>query len=242
MEERDQEQRESRLWGGLAVLIYLVAVVCAMLFVRFSFETPEPIDDTEILINFGVSDKGAGVKDLAHTDLPQPTPPQREVAPEPIEEPVTDERSDVEIPVPPQETPPEVQPEPPREVNQRALFPGRTPQSDAVSQGESNEQEIGNAGAVEGSPDGVEYTLTGRSIVGSLPLPDYSENTTGKVVIDVVVDEKGQVTNATYRAQGSTTNNSALISAARAAALKARFTESESFVQGGSITYIFKMN
>lgn len=50
------------------------------------------------------------------------------------------------------------------------------------------------------------------------------------------------MTTAAYRSQGSTTNNSELVAAAVEAALKARFSESETIVQGGTITYIFRMN
>ena len=57
----------------------------------------------------------------------------------------------------------------------------------------------------------------------------------------MTVDSNGRVANATYQQQGSTTSSADLIRAAREAALKARFTESESFVQAGTITYVFRM-
>ena len=50
------------------------------------------------------------------------------------------------------------------------------------------------------------------------------------------------MTSAEFHAQGSTTSNATLVEAAKRAAMKARFTESASFVQGGMITYVFKMN
>ena len=84
--------------------------------------------------------------------------------------------------------------------------------------------------------------LAGRGLVGALPKPDYTVNVTGKVIIDVTVDAAGRVTSAEFHPQGSTTSNATLVAAAKRAALKARFTESESFVQGGMITYVFKMN
>lgn len=84
--------------------------------------------------------------------------------------------------------------------------------------------------------------LEGRGLVGQLPKPDYKANVTGKVIIDVTVDAAGRVTSAEFHAQGSTTSNAVLVEAAKRAAMKARFTESASFVQGGMITYVFKMN
>ena len=44
-----------------------------------------------------------------------------------------------------------------------------------------------------------------------------------------------------FEPKGSTTSDKALVDAAIAAARKARFTESKAFVQGGRITYVFRM-
>ena len=85
------------------------------------------------------------------------------------------------------------------------------------------------------------YSLTGRSLIGALPIPSYRSNSEGRVVITITVDELGRVTSASP-ASSSTTNDAALVNAAREAALKARFTDSSEFLQSGTITYIFKMN
>ena len=50
-----------------------------------------------------------------------------------------------------------------------------------------------------------------------------------------------KVTGASFEPKGSTTDAAELIEAAKAAARKARFTESRAAVQGGTITYIFRM-
>ncbi len=249
-----QDDNTSKIWGAIAALLYLLVVACALLFVSFNFEIESDADEG-ILINFGVSDVGSGVKDLAATDVVAPVVETPKVEDNTPDESLTDPRGEVEItkPEPKEESIPEEVVEQPRTVNQRALFPGRTEGSTSTSQGDSATPESGNQGDESGTPEGasggtgqgmtgVAYNLSGRSLVGELPKPDYNENSAGKVIMDVVVDERGVVTNATYRAQGSTTNNSVLIEAARSAALKARFSESESFVQGGTITYIFKMN
>ena len=60
-------------------------------------------------------------------------------------------------------------------------------------------------------------------------------------MVQVAVNQAGIVTEATYIQKGSTTNDTALINAAITAARKARFTESKAFMQGGRITYVFKM-
>jgi TonB family protein len=73
-------------------------------------------------------------------------------------------------------------------------------------------------------------------------VPSYPGNASGKIVIRVAVDQHGKVTSATYEPKGSTSSDGALIAAAIAAAKRAQFTESRSYVQGGTITYNFKLN
>lgn len=95
------------------------------------------------------------------------------------------------------------------------------------------------------NPDGLVQLgggLEKLELVGQPPLPDPGENKSGKVVIRVTVDARGHVTSASYEPVGSTTDDFEMIEAARAAALKTRFTESRAAVQGGTITYVFKLN
>ena len=89
--------------------------------------------------------------------------------------------------------------------------------------------------------DALDEGLQGRGLIGSLPQPKYPGNNSGKVVVRVVVNQAGVVTEASYEPKGSTTNDKALVDAALAAARKARFTEAQAFKQGGKITYVFKM-
>ena len=90
--------------------------------------------------------------------------------------------------------------------------------------------------------DQLDEGLRGRGLVGSLPVPSYPGNASGKIVIRVAVDQHGKVTSATYEPKGSTSSDGALIAAAIAAAKRAQLTESRSYVQGGTITYNFKLN
>ena len=57
----------------------------------------------------------------------------------------------------------------------------------------------------------------------------------------MTVGAKGEVTGAAFEPKGSTVSDNELVAAAIAAARKARFTESRATVQGGTITYIFRM-
>lgn len=148
-----------------------------------------------------------------------------------------------------EEQPEQIEPE--REVNERALFPGRNDnQNDSESEGITEGQ--GNQGSSSGDPNsdnyakgnsgsgGISYTLAGR-YPESLPKPRYPVNEQGKVVVAVSVDRYGNVTSATPGVKGSTTNNKLLLQAAKEAALKAKFdkkAEAPAF-QKGTIVYHF---
>ena len=80
-----------------------------------------------------------------------------------------------------------------------------------------------------------------RGLVGDLPKPSYPGSKSGKVIVRVTVDASGRVTSAAYEPKGSTTDAAELVEAAKAAARKARFTEGRAAVQGGTITYVFRM-
>ena len=90
--------------------------------------------------------------------------------------------------------------------------------------------------------DQLDEGLRGRGLVGSLPVPSYPGSASGKIVIRVTVDQSGKVSGAEYEPKGSTSSDAALIAAAIEAAKRARFTESRSFLQGGTITYNFRLN
>lgn len=121
--------------------------------------------------------------------------------------------------------------EPKREVDKRALFPSADNKKD-TKQAQTSEK-IENdlkAGHSQGNTDSGPVTgqpsvrLEGRSVVGSLPKPKYEVNKSGVVVVKIVVDETGKVTNAIPGQSGTTVNDPTLWQAARTAALKARFS------------------
>ncbi|MFI3280601.1 MAG: hypothetical protein R3Y44_01375 [Rikenellaceae bacterium] len=260
MQYYNPENREPFRWAIVAVVIYAIILAVLMLTIHFTTMVADTTQEG-ILVEFGESDFGQGAEELAATDV-SATPP----VPQELQEEVPLEHDDrQEIAIEQQQTekksPETTQVEQPQEsrdtviveervVNQQALFPGRNQQSSATSQGDSTDQ--GNQGAESGGESGVSQgggdgntavaTLKDRSVVGSLPKPNYGADASGKVIIDITVDDAGRVKSATYRAQGSTTNNSQLVAAAREAALKAQFTTSDNFIQAGTITYIFKMN
>ena len=77
---------------------------------------------------------------------------------------------------------------------------------------------------------------------GDVPKPQKPKNKEGTVVVRVEVDASGVVTSATVQLDGTTTNDEELREKAIEAAKKARFRPSDRFVQGGTITYNFRLN
>ncbi len=149
-----------------------------------------------------------------------------------------------------------------REEQQRQAEEARDNVSDAFSrsngsgssQGETGEP--GNQGELSGEPGvgtydgsgkgdtGSGYDLSGRSLQGSLPKPEYEIQEEGIVVVRITVDRNGNVIDAEPILRGTTTQNSYLWRVAREAAMKAQFNADEDAAarQTGTITYHFSLN
>ncbi len=96
-----------------------------------------------------------------------------------------------------------------------------------------------NTGAVTGSAGYGSYDLGGRGIQGGLPMPSFSVNESGIVVVSITVNASGKVTNAII-GQGTTTTSQALRQSAIEAARKALFEQrANTYSQSGTITYRF---
>ncbi|MBO5017264.1 MAG: energy transducer TonB [Alistipes sp.] len=91
------------------------------------------------------------------------------------------------------------------------------------------------------STNQLDEGLQGRGLREGLPKPSTNYNKEGIVVVRVEVDSDGNVTHAQVDLSGSTTTDATLHSLAVEAAKKAKFKPSERTVQGGTITYVFKL-
>ena len=142
-------------------------------------------------------------------------------------------------------------PEPVREINKRALFPSAannrkdTLATQTATQPSSRFDEGHASGNTPtGSSDGEPSArLAGRNVVGALPLPAYGVQKSGRVVVRIMVDREGHVTDAIPGIEGTTVQDRSLWSAAKKAALQAQFTANPKapISQEGTITYIFKL-
>ncbi|MEG0891776.1 MAG: hypothetical protein RR312_03865 [Bacteroidales bacterium] len=142
--------------------------------------------------------------------------------------------------------------EPPRKkaIDKRALFSSANNKTDTLAPQTADRisaalkagHPAGNTrvGEITGTPSA---RLQGRNVMGALPFPSYTIDKAGKVVVKIMVDQYGKVTNAIAGVQGTTVQDKTLWEAARQAALKAQFNVSSSaaVVQEGTITYVFKL-
>ncbi len=123
--------------------------------------------------------------------------------------------------------------------------------SESQNQGFSD-QGSGNQGQAQGNPESFntsgagsgygDFSLDGRSHIGSLPRPSFNIEAEGVVMVRILVDNEGKVINASIDLEGTDTDNIALRNAALAAAKQARFNAINSKTnQSGSITYRFRL-
>jgi TonB family protein len=258
LRSRQTEDRRAR-WTGLAatVAVHVVAVVFCLTAGLKYLDPPPP--ETSFLIDFEeevlenetpVETRVGRQPQAEETDPEKPVElVQKAASPHvndrPNRTPATRENGhgDVEVPAPPKKEEPKLDP--------RASFPGMSQKDDKAtaphSAGEAGE------GFKAGQPDGntkegrtegnANAHLSGRSVVGSLPKPSYNAQIEGTVVVQVKVDQYGNVTEAVPGVEGTTVTDKGLWNAARNAAMKAHFnTKADApVVQMGTITYKFKL-
>lgn len=226
MKYYDEKDDRPRLYGGVAVAIYAIAVAALLLLIYIPItvvEVPEMM-----------------VIEFEEIEPPTPRPVISNEAPR-------HERISTTVQNSQQVSGTDAQTQ---TINRRAMFQSNSDGVDEpedlgnpyAQQGEENLAQGDGGGLNPIGNDQLDEGLRGRGLVGNLPVPSYPGNASGKIVIRVAVDQHGQVTSAAYEPKGSTSSDAALIAAAIEAAKRARFTESRSFAQGGTITYNFRLN
>jgi len=138
-------------------------------------------------------------------------------------------------------------------INDRAknAFAGKNASGD--NSGEGDTKGVGNQGDSKGDinsknriggpggGNGISFSLNGRSYGSTPPKPNYSGKSEGKVVVEITVDQNGNVVSARPGVQGTTTPDEQLHEAAKKAALITKFDSNPDApaLQKGTITYIF---
>ncbi|HCQ28898.1 MAG TPA: hypothetical protein DIU39_01355 [Flavobacteriales bacterium] len=242
---------------GLAISIAIhVILIVIFLLVGLKYMVPPPPPEG-ITIDFGNSDQGMGET----IEEPQPTPTAQQpnaVQETSQEEVVTQETQDAPEVNAQEETTTETEPTPEPQPDEQLTnaFENWTNNQNTNSNNQ-NEGETGNPGnqgqengdpnannyTGGGSGNGVSFSLSGRSMVAP---PKITNNTQEKgiVVVDIWVDNNGNVTKAVPGVRGSTTTSSVLYKKAKDAALKTKFSAKPDApaVQKGTMTFVFILN
>lgn len=110
-----------------------------------------------------------------------------------------------------------------------------------ASQGEEESHRGDMGGYNLRGNDQLDEGLQGRGLREGLPKPRTSFNVAGRVVVYVQVNSNGDVVSAVVEQKGTTTSDAKLHDLAVEAAMKAKFKSSDRPMQGGRITYDFKV-
>ena len=257
LKERERQEKRSRVTGvALTVSMHIVLIACCFL-MGFTYLDPPPPEQEQILIDFdnpeiqkprqtwdGTRPRAVQPDPTKDINLVQRSEAQNEgTRSNEAPEATVDNFGDVNVPEPKRE----------KEIDRRALFSAADNKtrkdtlaaqtardvSDALKAGHAS----GNTrtGETSGEPNAK---LAGRSVNGTLPRPSYAVQSSGKVVVEIWVDNYGNVQKAVAGADGTTVTDKTLWQAARKAALGAHFNMSADApaLQKGTITYIFKLN
>ena len=252
---RQKRERNARISG---ILMTAVIHVCALVLVSFTglkYIYPPP-QEQAMLIDFSETEEPVvqelmGQEPLAEEiDLERPVElAQRSESPfEGERENLTPETKpdpvgDVEVPTPEPKDEPVLDP--------RATFPGMAKKDTTLtaphnategSEGFKAGQAKGNTdnGRTDGKPNAH---VQGRNTVGNLPRPVYNVQESGIVVVDISVDNYGNVVRAVPGGDGTTVLDKTLWAAARKAAMETHFNMNADApaMQQGTITYYFNL-
>ena len=254
MHERLRQEARSIISGGVCTLVANGMLVAGLSIGGFTYLDPPPPEKEEILIEFDQVElqkpkqRRDGTKPRAEVPSKEINLVQQSQAQNlgtktnEAQEATVGDKGDVEVPEPPRK----------KEINRRALFSAadNKTQKDTLAAQTAREvtdalkagHALGNTktGETSGEP---KANLKGRTLNGTLPRPSYPVQTNGTVVVDIWVDNYGNVQKAIAGAEGTTVTDKDLWNAARKAALGAHFNMSADApaMQKGTITYIFKL-
>ena len=258
LRSRQTEDKRAR-WTGLAATVAVHAVVLVFcLTAGLKYLVPPP-PETSFLIDFEeelqeierpVQTKVGRQPQAEETDPEKPVELVQKaesphVSDRPNQTPATKENGhgDVEVPAPPQKEEPKLDP--------RASFPGMSQKDDKATAPHAGNE--ASEGFKAGQPDGntkegrtegaANAHLKGRNVIGTISKPVYNAQLEGTVVVQIKVNQYGEVTEAIPGVEGTTVTDKGLWNAARSAAMKTKFNVSADapVVQMGTITYKFKL-
>ena len=115
-----------------------------------------------------------------------------------------------------------------------------TKQQGEPGQGTTSGEAMSGNPVGKGTSNGHSWSLKGRNILGGIVQPTFSGNQSGKIVVSIRVDAKGQVVDASI-ATGTTISDETLRRNTLDSARKTKFSLGKSGAYG-TIVYIYKLN
>ena len=253
LHERQRQETRSILSGGVLAFVANGMLVAGLCVGGFTYLDPPPPEKEQILIEFEQVEvqkpkqRRDGTKPRAEVPSKEIKLVQQSQAQNlgtktnEAQEATVGDKGDVEVPEPPR-----------KEINKRALFSSAKNKTEKDTLAAQTAREVTDAlkaghalgntktGETSGEP---KANLKGRTLNGSLPRPSYPVQATGAVVVEIWVDNYGDVKEARAGAEGTTVTNTELWKAAKEAAMGAHFNMSADApaMQKGTITYIFKL-
>jgi len=236
--------------GIIGAIIFHVIVILLLLYWKFITPLPLPAEQG-IMIDFGADATGAGLEEtqnlpqINQNNTPINQPDDENMTQDFEDAPTIDNKKNIPDN---NQTNNETNT---KKVDNGALFPGK---SDNNNPNQGNTGNKGNQGVPTGNDNrnnegnggggsGISLSLNGRTPVNGLMKPHYTVTEEGKVVVEIRVDQEGNVTSAEIT-RGTTTYNVTLQQAAIKAAKTTRFDKNPDAapIQKGTITYNFKLN
>ena len=255
--ERERQEKLSRRGGAVFTVIVHTALLVCFFHAGFTYLDPPPPEKELILIEFdepeierprqtwnGSRPQAVKPDPSKAINLVQRSEAQHEgTKSNEAPEATVDDFGDVDI----------VEPKREKEIDRRALFhaaDNKTDKDTLAQQTADKVSESLKAGHAQGNTKTGETAgepnakVPGRSVNGTLPRPSYGVQAAGKVVVQIWVDNYGNVQKAVAGAEGTTVNDKTLWQAARKAALGAHYNMSADApaLQEGTITYVFRLN
>ena len=256
LRERTKQEKISKTGGAVFTVAVHIVLLTSFFFAGFTYLDPPPPDQEQILIEFDEPEIRRP-RQTWNGSRPQAVNPDRS---KPINlvqrseaqhkgtksneapESTVDDFGDVDIKEPKRE----------KEIDRRALFhaaDNKTEKDTLAQQTADKVTDALKAGHAQGNTRTGETSgqpnarIPGRSLNGTLPRPSYGVQASGKVVVDIWVDQYGNVTKAQAGVEGTTATDKTLWQAAYKAAMGAHFNMDASApaLQEGTITYIFRM-
>lgn len=255
LQDRERQEKISKVTGiVLTVAVHLCIAVFGV-FTGLKYIYPPP-EEKSILIDFsedrplkprqvktGTQPRAVNADPKKDIELVQSSEAQHQgtklnEAPEAT----TGPDGDVEVPEPPRE----------KEINRRALFHSADNTTDKDTLAAQTAEKVSDAlkaghaqgntktGKTSGEPNAK---LAGRTVLGTLPNPKFPVQNSGVVVVEIWVDNYGEVKKAVPGAEGTTVTDQKIWNEARKAAMESHFNMDATApaLQKVTITYIFRL-